>query len=303
MRHLIVLSIFFLSLVLSKKASALIVDNNLGRQINFSHVEVLLKLPKKELINEIQKQGVRIILNDSKEKDVNEIFENLHFTNKEEMQKLGYYYPYPKGEAEFMSSNDPDNELNENVIIISNNANTLTAIHEYMHYISYQQLTPELQKFSAIKRWEAARSERRMRDRFDRIMRNTFYLQETLWRQDMVNALDDFTNDLGPAIAFGMSEEIVIERALSRMVATDNLYYDKERLQNGLQYSETTWANILVKIRDLKFLNDWLIGEIISLEDLVDEEEKADVLTKQKIFEERTNALADIYVNIGKILK
>lgn len=195
----------------------------------------------------------------------------------------------------FISSQDPCCDLQENFIVIAEDALPLTLVHESMHYLFHSQRTAaelEIQKRAEA---EIERDRRALKFRFDKVFRDLSLLSNRLWRRDLMNSVADYNQSLRNILSVSLSEEVLIERSLQALVKPGSPLHDSTRLDAGEAYAKSTLDFIRVLIADTDFITQWLKGEFKVLEGEMELAEKYGFEKKFAEYERDILDLAEKY--------
>ena len=287
-------------LAISSFANAAKLSTPTNREIDLSPIAAVLKTQPKDLVKFIEASGVKVLIIQSESKSVNPLWTSVPKVSAQTLAKwkldgdnIG------SSEGLFVSDSSSCCDKSGNLILIGDEAVPMTLIHEFMHAVMYSQLSKEKKIDTSSVVDNATNARATLKFRFEKVFKNRANLSNELWRRDMLNALNDYVDAMDKVIYYNISEEVIIERTLEKMIDKNSPYFNQVRLDQGDQYAKNKAEQIRILLKDADFVSAWMVGELKTLEDSIPMEEQYKSEESYKALHTKITQLAETYAKLN----
>ncbi len=293
--------IFVAGVIFAVQAGAIVVESPYNRKLDLTPIESILKSPKADLVKTIKATGVDVYLLPSKnaKQPIAGFLKDVPRLSEERFKKMNLDDLHLSGsEGIFIPATDPCCSLSRDSILVSDDVDAITMIHEFAHAVFYSQLSKEDKLSHITAEQEVINAVRVFKFRLDAVVRNVSNIRNPLWRRDLMNAMIDYVQAADKIVRFNLSEEVIIERSLQNLIKPDSKYYNRQRMEQGEKYALARLEEIRIIVSDLAFASDWSQGEIKVLEDTLEMREKYQLEKQYKELNANIKIFADKHAKL-----
>jgi ACT domain-containing protein len=267
-----------------------IVETAYGRRADISVLTDIVKLKNlEEIVNRLENEGVRIYkvkmegIKESRLSFLKDAPVDLYPDLAEKIADVD------SRSAMFCTKSEISNSKT-NIILIAEDAEPMTLIHEFMHHLFETQnhdqtdyITETQKKYSVFLR--------RFNFKTRKVMLDNGLLVSKLWRSEIEEVAEEYANTINEGQGQIAAEEVAIESALSSLLQNDdgflfNLTRAKEGV-NGYALGLTIRSESLV--RNIIALDDLVITEGLNQDPEATMEERQAWLARKEILENKLN--------------
>jgi hypothetical protein len=265
-----------------------------NQTLNMSVIYDVTHSKPEELIKKIQNYNVDIVVvkSNNSTKMKNPIFHNLKNASDELIAKAEFESTY---DGRLVFKTDACCDLKKDTILIKDNAESYTLIHEFMHsqLIKNGAMNENIEK-------DFLSAKNRLSFYHKKLLLGPEKLLSTLWRKDILERQHDYSQLLFERLQMGQSQEAIIEKILSDYIDQKNPYYVKQRAANGYKYGQLMLDNAISIYNEIYEQIEWTRNTTTALRDSIesghiqlDSTNTNESLTKEETiqFEKKSNEM------------
>lgn len=218
------------------------------QKLNMNAVYEVAHSPPEHLIETIGRWGADVLVVRSTEPTgpMNHLLAGLPLAAPELVRQEQFFDTY---EGLVIQADSPACAKDRPTILIRDTAPSYTLIHEFVHS-QLQPLCAGAPDGALEMRFGAAF--RRLLLYQERLQNDPFKLLQPLWRQDILAAQTDVAQDLFGRIRIGQSQEVIVEKLLSRYIDERSPFFSATRREQGLAYGALMIDNAIEMHNTLK---------------------------------------------------